>query len=161
MSHKVNPPDGSGDYRPVQPTFSRSRWNQVNEFRQALEQDQDPVIRIYARASRARASMKADGSPSNTLAAVREFRLYAQDVLAHSEAPKPSPFRNHVWEATRTTLSLLLNNDQGWKEFLESCRFAIAQGEVRPELFLGALVVLDDKRYRKVPEELEVSGANA
>jgi hypothetical protein len=77
VSHKVNPPDGSGDYRPVQPAFSRSQWNQVNEFRQALEQDQDPVIRIYARASRARASMKADGSPSNTLAAVREFRLYA------------------------------------------------------------------------------------
>jgi len=162
VSHKVNPPDGSGDYRPVQLTFSRSRWNQVSEFRQALEQDQDPVIRVYARANRVTASVKADGSPSNTLAAVREFRLYTQDVLAHSEAPKPSPFRNHVWEATRTTLSLLLNNDQGWKEFLEASRFAIAQGEVQPGLFLYALGVLDafgvleNKRHRKVPEELEV-----
>ena len=159
VSHQVNPPDGSGDYRPMQLTFSHSQWNQVNEFRQALEQDQDPVIRVYARANRVTASVKADSSPSNTLAAVREFRLYAQDVLAQSEAPKPSPFRNHVWEATGNTLSLLLNHDQGWKEYLEAARFAIAREEVQPGLFLSAFVVLEDKRYRKPTEELEIVNA--
>ena len=92
VSHKVNPPDGSGDYRPLQLTFSNSQWNQVNEVRQALEQDQDPVIRVYARANRAFASVKADSSSSNELAAVREFRRYAQEVLLHSEAPNPAPF---------------------------------------------------------------------
>jgi hypothetical protein len=156
VSHQVNPPDGSGDYRPLQLTFSRSQWNQVNEFRQTLEQDRDPVVRVYARANRAAASVKVDGSPSNTLAAAREFRLYAQDVLAQSEAPKPSPFRNHVWEATGNTLPLLLNHDQGWKEYLEAARFAIAQGEVQPGVFLSAFVVLEDKRNPKPREALEI-----
>ena len=156
VSHKVNPPDGSGDYRPLQLTFSHSRWNLVDEFRQSLEQDQDPVIRVYARANRVTASVKADGSPSNTLAAVREFSLYAQDVLAHSEAPKPSPFRDNVWEVVRTTLVLLLNHDQGWKEYLEAARFAIAQGEVEPSLLLYVFTVLEDKRRPRPSEELEI-----
>ena len=156
VSHRVNPPDGSGDYRPVQLTFSHSQWNQVKEFREALEQDQDPVIRVYARAQRVTAAVKADGSPSNTLAAVDEFRLYAQDVLAHSEAPNPSPFRNQVWEAIRSTLVLLLNHDQGWKECLAAARFAIAQGEVQPGFFLHTFGILEDNRWPRPSEELEL-----
>ena len=156
VSHKVNPPDGSGDYRPLQLTFSHSQWNQVKELRQALEQDQDPVIRAYARANAVIASVKADGSASNTLAAVREFRLYAQDVLAHSEAPKPSPVRNNVWEAVTSTLVLLLNHPHGWEEYLEASRFAIAHEELQPSLFLWAFGALEDKRRPRLVEELEI-----
>jgi hypothetical protein len=156
VSHKVNPPDGSGDYGPVQSIFSSFQGNQVDELLQTLEQDQDPVIRLYARASRMTASAKPKSDPSNKPRAVREYRLYAQDLLAHSEASNPSPFRNRVWETIKTALSLLLNDEQGWKESLAACRFAITQGEIQPELFLTALVVLDDKRHRKVPEAVEV-----
>src|SRR5205085_835855 len=83
VSHKVNPPDGSGDYGPVQSIFSSFQGNQLDELLKTLEQDQDPVIRLYARASRMTASAKPNGTSSNKLEAVREFRLYAQDLLAH------------------------------------------------------------------------------
>jgi hypothetical protein len=156
VSHKVNPPDGPGNYQLLHPSLSHSRWNQLDDLLRALEQDQDPVIRIYARANRVAALVKTDHSWSNTLAAVREFRLHAQDILAKSNAPKPSPFRDHVWEAVRATLELLLNREQGWQESVEAARFALSQEEVKPGLFNFVFVVLEDRRWPKPAEELEV-----
>jgi hypothetical protein len=163
VSHKFNPPDGSGLYSPVSLLSGSdpSRWNHDAEFRQSLEQDQDQVIRLYARASRVSASMKPTGYPADgTLAAEREFRLYAQDLLARGEGAKPGPFRNHVWQTIRDGLQLLLNDDQGWSEYLEACRFAFAQEDIQPNLFYTAFFALEDRRHRKAPEELEaVNGA--
>ena len=51
---------------------------------------------------------------------------------------------------------LLLNHDQGWKEYLEAARFAIAQEEVQPSLFLYAFGILEDKRWPRPSEELEI-----
>jgi len=158
VSHKLNPPDGSGDYRPAHhDIFTLSRWNRDSEFRETLEQDQDPMIRIYARASRVIPVAKPNGSPSAGMLAVeREFRLYAQDLLAHGEAAKPGYFRSHVWKAIKDDVRRLANDDQGWQEFLETCHFDIAQGDIQPDLFYDAFGVLENPRHRKLPEELEL-----
>jgi len=67
VSHKVNPPDGSGDYGPVQSASSRSQWNQVDELMQTLEQDPDSVIRLYARASRMVASIRTNDAHASVV----------------------------------------------------------------------------------------------
>jgi hypothetical protein len=162
-SHKVNPPDGSGNYFLISDPwfFRRYADAQVEEFRKTLEQDQDPVIRIYARAGRVAASMVDDAHASEkTLAAEREFRLYAQDLLVHSEAAKPGPLRNHVWGAIERGLRSLQNYEPAWRqyqqEYLEACRFAFAQQDIQPALFNSCVQRLDNRRHRNVPEELEV-----
>ena len=58
LSHKLNPPDGSGNYLPIWDIgplgdfFTYHRGSAVEAFRQTLEQDQDPLIRLYAHAAR-------------------------------------------------------------------------------------------------------------
>ena len=122
VSHKLNPPDGSGDY--------------------------SPMVTYYR---------KPNGFPSDQmLAAEREFRLYAQDLLARGDAAKPGPYRGHVWQAITSTLGLLVNHDQCGTEYLEACRFAFAQGDIQPDLFYHAAEALDFPRSRNLPGELEV-----
>src|SRR5208283_3560225 len=100
--------DGSGNYSPMSDVknynpmlnllFSPAyKGDQFKKFRQTLEQDQDPVIRLYARAGRVTMSMQGDDLSDGSLAAAHEFRLYAQDLLVHGEAAKSVPFRNQVW----------------------------------------------------------------
>ena len=162
LSHKLNPPDGSGTYAPISNDaglgfFTRHRGEQVERLRRALEQDQDPVIRIYARAGRVACSAQPnDRSPDGTLAAERDFRFYAQDLLAHSPAAKPNPVFDHVWGAITGALHATLNHKEGWKECVEACRFAIVQGDIEPSLFYLTAELLGGPYRRKLPEELEI-----
>jgi hypothetical protein len=166
LSHRLNPGDGSGSYAPVwnPPGLAvlwRDRGDEIEGLRRTLEQDQDPVIRLYARAARARAayslSLNGSGRPSDeTFAAEREFRLYAQDLLAHSQAAKPNPLCDHVWRAVVPVLDMIRNHEQGWKEYVDACRFAFAQEDIEPILFFQSLAGLDDQRHPRLPEQLEV-----
>lgn len=159
VSHKLNPPDGSGKYYPIMDFLFMSHYggSQIAEFLKTLEQDQDPVIRIYSRAGRVTSTMKPSGYMSDeTLAAEREFHLYAQDFLMHGEAAKPGPFHEDVWYVIEQTLRLLLNHPEGGKEYLEACHFAFAQKDIQPNLFYRAAEWLDFPHYRNLSEELEV-----
>jgi hypothetical protein len=160
VSHKLNPPDASGEYLPISTPaelFSRYPGERTTDFLNTLERDKDPVIRIFARAGRVACSCKAGGYPSDdTLAAEREFRLYAQDLLAHDPATKAGYLRNRVWGAIFNALQLLLNHPEGGTEYLAACRFAFDQGDIQPALFQFATAALDNTRHRKLPEELEV-----
>ena len=161
-SHKLNPPDGSGNYNPmffllVSPAF---KGDQINKFLQTLEQDQDPVIRLHARAGRVTFAYKTTSRgniPTDaTLVAEREFRLYAQDLLVHGKAAKSVPFRNEAWGMISETIRLLINHPEGGNEYLEACRFAFAQKDIQPGLFYEAAEALEILRYRNVTGELEV-----
>ena len=160
MSHKLNPPDGSGNYSPMSDFLFISHYggNQIAEFLKSLEQDQDPIIRIYAHAGRVLLTMHPSGNYSDkTLAAEREFRLYAQDFLAHDEAAKSSAVRNQVWDLiTKMFLYYILNHPECGNESLEACRFAFAQGDIQPNLFYRAAEALDRPRNRNLSGELEV-----
>ena len=161
LSHRINPPDGSGLYTPLDSYFAGFFWhfrgNEAEDFRKSLEQDQDPIIRLYARAGRLSSSMKLGNQPSGeSLAIEREFRLYAQDLLAHGEAAKPGPYRNQVWKAIQTGIVLCLGNPDCWKECLDSCRFALAQEDIQPDLFYSAIFAFNNPRQRMPSEELEV-----
>jgi len=162
LSHKLNPPDGSGNYAVVQNTsfigfFMQYHGDQVEAFRQTLEQDSDPVIRLYARANRVAATQ--DGNyhpPDESLAVEREFRLYAQQWLLSEEAAKSEPLRNHAWFAIENNLALFLNHPHCGDEYLEACRFAFAHKDIRPFLFYGAVERLADERYLNLAGEMEV-----
>jgi hypothetical protein len=161
LSHRINPPDGSGIYTPLDSSFTGFFWHyrgkETEDFRQSLEQDQDPVIRLYARAGRLTSSMTpGNHPPGERLAIEREFRLYAQDLLAHGEAAKPGRYRDHVWNAIQTGIVLSLDDPDGWKELLESCRFALAHEDIRPNILYNTIFELDNSRRRKPSEELEV-----
>ena len=161
-SHKLNPPDGSGIYDPlyqllVLPAF---KGDQFKEFLQTLELDQDPVIRLCARAGRVAFAYKTTSRgniPTDvTLVAEREFRLYAQDLLVHGETAKSVPFRSQVWDMISQTLRFLLNHPNQGNEYLEACRFAFAQKDIQPGLFYQAAEALEMTRYPNVTGELEV-----
>jgi len=159
VSHKMNPPDGSGDYNPMSYFLflSHYRGSQIAEFLKTLEQDQDPVIRIYAHAGRVTSTMNPTGYHSDeTLAAEREFRLYAQDMSAHGEAAKPGPLHECLWGVIEQTLRLLLNHPDGGNEYLEACRFAFAQGDIQPNLFYRAAEWFEIPRNRNLSTEFEV-----
>ena len=176
LSHKLNPPDGSGAYAPVEIIvnlgfFVGHRGSQVEALRQTLEQDQDPVIRLYARAARlfVRTNVPAGerlAGPTafrglkpvvtNTLESERDFRLYAQDLLTHGEAAKPGPLREHVWRAIMSDLWALLNGDGYATEHLEACRFAFAQGDIQLVLFQNARRAFEIPRYHELTGELEL-----
>ena len=164
MSHKVNPPDGSGDYSPferfgIEGFFCEYRGKEAEVFRQRLEQDQDPVIRLYARAGRVVSIMAEGGAAAanKVLAAEHEFRLYAQDLLARGDAEKSAPLRYHLWRTIETTLSLRLTpHPEAWREIVEGCRFALAQGRIEPNLFYHAAGALNDASHQDLPGELEL-----
>jgi hypothetical protein len=160
MSHKLNPPDGSGNYSPMSDFLFISHFggDQIAEFLKSLDQDQDPVIRIYARAGRVLLTMHPSGnSTDKTLEAEREFRLYAQDLLAHDEVAKSSAVRNQVWDLiTKMFQYYILNHSECGNESLDACRFAFAQGDIQPNLFYRAAEALDRPRNRNLTGELEV-----
>jgi hypothetical protein len=162
MSHKLNPPDGSGQYYPLMDFVFMSHYGgkQVAEFLKNLEQDQDPVIRICARAGRVKVTIKPNNGgmvSDETLAAEREFRRFAQDWLAHDEAAKLSGLRNQVWGLIADLFFYnLLNHPDCGKEYLEACRFAFGQGDIQPDLFYRAAEALERPRSRNLAGELEV-----
>jgi hypothetical protein len=149
MSHKLNPADGSGNYWPIHNplVFNRRYGALFPEFRLALEQDRDPVIRLHGRSMR----LASAAGPAE----VRDFQQYVQDLLTH-EAAQPGPLRKHAWEALETALSHLGYDPERWMEHLEACRFAFAQNEIRPRLFRNALSPPSQPAQRKVAEQLEV-----
>ena len=157
VSHKLNPPDGGGNYRPIMSLdfFSRYPGDQVEEFRQTLELDQDPVVRLYARAGRVASLIHT----TNTLPAEREFRIYAQNLLAHDEAAKQGPFRQHVWKAIKTAIEVLGDYSRMGPEYLEACRFAFAQRDIQPDLFYYGALYLDPLPDRRSDELEVVNGA--
>ena len=166
MSHKVNPPDGSGDYTPLQRFgnvgfFWVYRGNEAEEFRQSLELDQDKVIQIYARAGRVVALMAMEGqdatAPDKVWATEREFRLYAQDLLARGVGETSAALRYHLWRAIEMSLTLKFPpNPEAWREFVEACRFALAHGRIEPNLFYDATGALKDPKHRNLPEEMDL-----
>ena len=90
LSHKLNPADGSGDYRPLEifPGSNPSWRGQSREFREKLEQDSDPVIRLYGHAGWVAATMQPGGYHSEaTLAAERQFRLYGRSYWLTAMLP--------------------------------------------------------------------------
>lgn len=195
LSHKLNPPDGSGIYglianSPLGNFFTYHRGSPVEAFRQTLEQDQDPVIRLYAHAARlvsytylpdSKVSVRGPGGlvtltnaralfgpvAMNSLKPVvtdwlegeREFRLYAQDLLTRGDIAKSAPFRTCVWEAIEGALSGLNIRPECWKENVEACQFALAQGDVRVGMFKSAAMALNDPSHRDVPQALEIANA--
>jgi hypothetical protein len=165
-SHRVNPPDGSGDYTPFQ-RFGNAgffwvyRGNEAEEFRQSLELDQDQVIQIYARAGRVVALMATGGQDAaasdKVWATEREFRLYAQDLLTRGDGETSAALRFHLWRAIEMSLALRFPpNPEAWREFVEACRFALAHGRIEPNLFYDAASALKDPEHRNLPEELEL-----
>ena len=161
VSHKINPHDGSGNYAPLEGILINSYYasSRFAEFCRSLEQDPDPIIRIYARAARVNLARKShNGSlvSDETLAAEREFRLYAQDMLVHDRTAKSRSIRNRVWGILGRMLSLVIDHPAVGKEYLEACRFAFAQGEVAPDMFRRAADVLDRSPNRNLSGELEV-----
>ena len=159
LSHKINPPDGSGEYKPMTDFLFISNYegNQLAQFWGTLEQDQDPFIRMCAQAGRV---VSVPGIPGGfvsdeAFAAERQFRLHAQDALAHSEAAKPGPLHNQVWNLITDILFYrLLNHPACAQEYLEASRFAIAQKDIQPNLFYRATEALE--RKRQLREEFEV-----
>jgi hypothetical protein len=157
-AHKLNPPDASGLYWPVENKFFFIQYPGVRlaEFTRTLEQDPDPVIRLYGRLGRVASSMSRQYPTDAMLAAEREFRHYAQDLLTHGDATKPGPFRNHVWAAINTALGLVVNHPDGWHENLEACRFAFEHQDIQPQLFRSTAASLNRSRNPKPIEQLEV-----
>jgi hypothetical protein len=161
VSHRLNPFDCSGNYHPIDSFFSiSSRYvgNQVAKFCQTLEQDQDPVIRLYGRAGLVASTMRPDGNETDkTRATEREFRLYAQDLLAHDKAYSPRPVRDRAWSLIQDTIFYdLIDDSECGNEYLEAVRFAFAQGDIQPFLFHQAAEALDRPPHRNLSGELEV-----
>ena len=164
VSHKLNPPDGSGKYGPIDMYLSfQSNYggNQLAKFCRTLEQDPDPVIRLYSHAGLVKSTMTPYGDKTDTtLAAEREFRLYTQDLLAHDKAFSSGPIRNRAWSLIQDTIDTIHNNlinDPRWgNEYLEAVRFAFAQGDIQPLLFRKAAEALDHPPHRNLSGELEV-----
>ena len=161
VSHKINPHDGSGNYVPLNEMLFNSHYesSRFSDFYRSLEQDPDPIIRMYARAARVNFARKSHGGgmvSDDTLAAEREFRLYAQDMLVNDQNAKSRSFRNRVWSVLVRILSNMFNGPGVGKEYLETCRFAFAQGEVVPDIFRRAAEVLDRPPNRNLSEALEV-----
>jgi hypothetical protein len=158
VSHNLNPSDGSGNYNLLNDFifFSGCRGNQLVNFCKPWEQDQDPVISLYGRAGLVTATMQPSGYHSDeTLAAERQFRLSAQDFLAHDEAAESGSIRNRAWSLVQNILFYcLINHPECGNEYLEASRSAFVQGDIQPILFYRAAEALE--RSHNLPGELEV-----
>ena len=186
LARRFNRPDGTGLYSPFSATLARFLHNEVlppsAEYRSLLKglyQDPDPFMRLEACLAGAEMFGPSVLEPDQSLLqAVREFRRYAQGLLARSPATRlssrelfelkrqglqiPAAFdnpvvvRERIWLTLEEALRKIAGQREAEAEYLEACHFAFKQKEVRVQLFEGALDVLDNPTNRQPVEALEV-----
>ncbi len=168
LAAKYNPGDGRGNYEPLAHftrVFAEGSQTPLPVYEPvwaACESSGDPVVRAYAKLGRALPKLAnrtmGESVSDEMLEAVRTLRLSLQEDIARLPASGTNQVRGHLFQIIEQTLGRVRYHRQEWKEYMETCRFALEQQEARSDLFKKALPILAEPRNSKGAEAYELSG---